>query len=151
MLLSTIRSAGTPHQPLPYSPGRQSAGQLRTTMSVTHETMAPSAAQSLPVSSPCSSPPRVQFMDLPLEIRNMVWEFALTSRVCHVEHVHLHYEDAGPHAASGPPQYGRLKFYTNHPPPVITAVCTESRRTAWRTGCVLFRRPDNDAHPGVWF
>ena len=103
-----------------------------------------------PLPPAAAAVPTVQFRDLPLEIRELIWEYALSdSRVFHVKQV---VAEPYRHQTASPldPRPGRILFHKEHRPLVATQVCTEARRVAWRIGCFLFRRPGHDAHPGIW-
>jgi 2EXR family len=86
-----------------------------------------------------------QFMDLPLEIRELIWEYSLTEeRVFHIKEIKFW-------PATSAPIGGRIQFHQEYRPPVVTQVCSESRKVAWRIGCFLFTRPGHYQHPGIWF
>jgi hypothetical protein len=94
----------------------------------------------------------VKFMDMPLEIREMIWAFSLhEARVFHIQHfLHLHrHRNGGDPDANKDTKQNQRDFHTRYRPLPATQVCAESRRVAWRAGCFLLRRsPD---HVGVWF
>ena len=124
----------------------------------------PPSATSLPAAIMCKArikfyeykakrkgPPKprpLQFTDLPPELRDMIWEFSLLeSRVFHVKQIRKFLQNPGERVMSG-----RLAFHNPQPPPAATAVCTESRRVAWRTGCVLFQHAATSLrHELQWF
>lgn len=88
-----------------------------------------------------------RFTDLPLVIRDLIWEAILPpSRVFHVNRCHDNPE--GPCHPLSSPQPQSLRFYTDHPPPVIASVCKESCAVALRRG-FFFSSCNN--FPGVWF
>jgi hypothetical protein len=97
---------------------------------------------------------RFRFNDLPFEVSELIWEHALPdARIFHVEQIHVHstVERRLNTTTSSPVYYGHLQFYHTHKPPVITQICTASRKVAWRVGCFLFPYSKITNHPGVWF
>ncbi|KAL6415483.1 hypothetical protein AUP68_02042 [Ilyonectria robusta] len=82
--------------------------------------------------------------DLPLEIRELIWEFALPDRrVFHVKGMSRQRPFMNPD-----PRCLFFNFHIGHPPPVCTRVCSESRAVALRKGFFFESRDD---HPGYWF
>ncbi|KAI0008567.1 hypothetical protein F4779DRAFT_427609 [Xylariaceae sp. FL0662B] len=101
---------------------------------------APSASANGTSRRDVSGPGRLTFMDLPFELREMVWKYALPeSRVFNV----LVYTSAELNMQL----LGResLKLPLAH-------VCFESRRVVQDAGYILaFRDEDEPDDPGVWF
>ncbi|KAF5005332.1 hypothetical protein FDECE_8228 [Fusarium decemcellulare] len=86
----------------------------------------------------------LEFNDLPLELRDLIWGFALPDRrVFHVKGV----SRLKP-VSDLTKREMRFHFHIRHPPPVGLHVCQESRAVALRKG--FFLSPAG-ADPGVWF
>lgn len=84
------------------------------------------------------------FGDLPLEIRELVWEFALPNRrIFHIRSISA--QKPFPQTVE---RQMYFKFYIHHRPPAATSVCKESRTVSLRTGIFLSAYGN---HPGVWF
>ncbi|KAF7548220.1 hypothetical protein G7Z17_g7214 [Cylindrodendrum hubeiense] len=102
-----------------------------------------------PESSTSQGTGSFRLRDLPLEIRELIWEFALPQ--CRVFHV----KGMSRQRLWMPPDSRDMyfKFHINHPPPVALHVCSEARTVALRKGFFLSpheARPHGE-HPGFWF
>lgn len=109
--------------------------------------------RSVSPSCPPSMPdPKTQFTDLPLEIRDIIWDFVLPPpRVFQVRRIGmLRPQDVPPtvyrttfsghHETSNPASrhFRCFEFQRKHPPPIATQICRESRAAALRAGYFLF-------------
>ena len=95
--------------------------------------------------------PKTQFTDLPLELRDMVWEFALPPpRVFQVKRIGwllareippsvYRITFSGRHATTHPASrhFRCFEFQREYPVPVVTQICCESRAAALRAGYFL--------------
>lgn len=95
--------------------------------------------------------PKTQFTDLPLEIRDLIWESVLPPpRVFEVRRIArllppevpppvYRITFSGHHATFDPAsrQFRCFEFYRKFPPPVATQICRESRAAALRAGYFL--------------
>lgn len=87
---------------------------------------------------------RLEFKDLPPELRDLVWEFSLpTRRVFHVKGISGHHEGELLRRAKF------FRFHIRHAPPAALSTCKESRAVALRSG--FFLSPYGEENPGVWF
>ncbi|KAH7148375.1 hypothetical protein EDB81DRAFT_460794 [Dactylonectria macrodidyma] len=85
----------------------------------------------------------LELTDLPLEIRELIWEFSLPKcRVFHVKSI----SQQRPAVPDTHTMY--CKFHIDHAPPVCLYVCSEARIVALRKG--FFLSPHGQ-HPGYWF
>ncbi|SPN97366.1 uncharacterized protein DNG_00880 [Cephalotrichum gorgonifer] len=114
----------------------------------------------------CPPPSRAttQFSNLPIELRDLIWEHAAPpSRLFHVrrfDSVPTPVPDSPlpPHRPADA-KTRRPRFYVFHPPPAITAICADSRRVALRLGFFLLPAsrhsdsgdPSADPDSAVWF
>ncbi len=86
------------------------------------------------------------FPRLPPELRRLIWEFCLPHRVVEIES--LSFDVQGSHSS--------CKFYAtseaNARPPLVTAVCQESRALAFETGDFLVNSPTVESDdPDAWY
>jgi hypothetical protein len=111
-----------------------------TTITTAATTTAGAGGSPSASSSPPSSPPSFPLMDLPPELRDMVWRAALPGpRTVKV----LVY--AFPGLKLAPLDAGALRLPVAH-------VCAEARRAVREAGYMLAFRDDDDPNdPGVWF
>ncbi|KAK7425175.1 hypothetical protein QQX98_000090 [Neonectria punicea] len=86
----------------------------------------------------------LELQDLPLEIRDLIWELALPDRrVFQVKKISRQRP-----LTDATKQEDYFVFNIRHAPPVPSRVCSESRATALRKG--FFLSPHGE-HPGFWF
>ncbi|KAH7149128.1 hypothetical protein B0J13DRAFT_621022 [Dactylonectria estremocensis] len=87
----------------------------------------------------------LELRGLPLEIRELIWEFTLPDyRVFHVKAI----SQQRPTDPDPGIRKMYFKFHIGHPPPVCLQVCSEGRNVALRKG--FFLSPHGE-HPGYWF
>ncbi|KAH6874751.1 hypothetical protein B0T10DRAFT_203264 [Thelonectria olida] len=88
--------------------------------------------------------PRFDFNSLPLEIRELIWEFTLPD--CRLFHVRSFSRQRLVRDEEVRQMF--LIFHIPHPPPTALGVCAEARTVALRKG--FFLSPHGD-FPGLWF